>query len=849
MKLVPLVLLAATLFAASARAQDTPDLLLEVRLGRHVISDGVGAYQQGSDVLLPLGEMARLLTLAIKADAAAGQASGYILDEQRSFHLDLARQLVIQGPRHMPFDAALVRRGADDLYVPSRLLASWLPVDFAVDMSTLLLTVSAREKLPLQARFERRERPNGQAAEGSGEAYPLVATPYRMLRAPFVDQTLDLDLRGKSERSTYTAYATGDLLGAQAALYYRSGHDPRLTLARHDPGARLLGPLQARTAQAGSMASPGIANITPGSAFGNGVLVSNRALGQPGRFDRHNLQGDLPPGWDVELYFNGALTGFQQSRPDGRYAFDDLPLIYGANEFRLVFHGPLGQVKIERHTFLLEQSMLAAGQFEYHLASQRDERGGTRTSAQFDYGLHRRLTVGGALARIPHDGGPRTYTQLGAQAYLDNVIVSASLARDGADGALAQLAVKTRIGMLALAGSHARLNGFESELYPALGDPVAARSEVRLDGQLGKLPVTLHARRDTLVSSAHNAELNARVSAYRYGTAMSGALRWLSLAGGAQADALLQATRRVAGIGISGQLQYTIRPHPGVATLAISADKHLNDGYLVSLGVARSFIDPEYRFTAGLTKSLGRWGMGLSAFYASRTSYGLGLQLFTAIGREPHQGRWMLDAAPMAASGSAAARVFVDQNNDGVMNAGEAPIAGAGFLVNGGTQLARTGADGVAWLGRLAPHQYADIALDPATLEDPQWQPRVKGMRIVPRPGTVSTLDFAVGLASEIDGTAWLVAGTGRRGAGDLEVELLDGAARVVASTRTGADGYYILPAIAPGRYLLRVAPAQLARLGLAAPAPHSIEIGPDAAYVNGKDFLLDPALLVAKKR
>ena len=64
--------------------------------------------------------------------------------------------------------------------------------------------------------------------------------------------------------------------------------------------------------------------------------------------------------------------------------------------------------------------------------------------------------------------------------------------------------------------------------------------------------------------------------------------------------------------------------------------------------LARSFTDPEYRFTAGLTKSLGRFGLGLSAFYAKRGSYGVGLQLFAAIGREPHSGKWMLDAAPMA---------------------------------------------------------------------------------------------------------------------------------------------------------------------------------------------------------
>ncbi|QYF93428.1 hypothetical protein KY495_22630 [Massilia sp. PAMC28688] len=849
--LAPLALVAAV---APATAQEAPDLLLEVRLGRHLLSDGMGAYQQGDDVLLPLGEVARLLTLAIRSSAADGQASGYILHEERGFHLDLAARVVVQGTRRQSFDAALVRRTADELYVPSRLLATWLPVDFALDLSTLVLTVSAREKLPLQARLEREERPQARSTGSiAGAGFPLAPAPYRALSLPFIDQTLDVALRGResgpAHSVTSTSYLTADLLGTQASLFVRSGQGARLNLARHDPGAGLLGPLRARTAQVGSMAVPGAANISLGSTPGNGVLVSNRLPGLPARFDRHNLQGDLPPGWDVELYFNDALVGFQQARADGRYSFDGQPLIYGANEFRLVFHGPLGQVRIERHTFLLEHSMLAPGQFDYSVSAQRDEQGSaTRMGAQVDYGLHRRLAASGTLMRMPHGGRSHTYAQLGLHAYLDSVIVSAALARDLGQGHLGQLALKTRIGNLAVGASHARLRRFESELYPAMADPVVARSEMRIDGQLGMLPLAVHARRDGLASGARHQDVHARISAYRYSTAVSGALRWQSLAGVRQADALLQATRRVAGIGLSGQLQYLLKPEPRVSTLALSADRHLAEGYLASAGIMRSFVDPHTTFSAGLTKSMGRFGMGLTASYTSGARYSVGLQLFAAIGPAP-QGRWLIDAAPLAGSGHARARVFLDRDSDGIMGKEDTPIAGAGFLVNGGTHLVRTGADGAAWLGRLPPHQYTDIAIDPATLEDPQWQPRARGVRIVPRPGSTHTVDFAVGLTGEIDGSAYLAPRPGpagidpgtRRAAGDLEVELLDAAQRVVASVRTGADGYYILPAIAPGRYQLRISPAQLARLKLAAPPPHAIYIDQQANFVNGKDFVLVP--------
>ncbi len=163
---------------------------------------------------------------------------------------------------------------------------------------------------------------------------------------------------------------------------------------------------------------------------------------------------------------------------------------------------------------------------------------------------------------------------------------------------------------------------------------------------------------------------------------------------------------------------------------------------------------------------------------------------------ERRSGRWMTDAAPIAASGSTSPRVFLDKNRNGVMDAEDCPVAGAGFVVNGATHMGRTGSDGVVWPGRLLPNQYADIALDAATLEDPQWHAAVAGVRIVPRAGSVAEF---VGITREIDGTIRLLEHGAQQGAGDLELELVDAAQAVVAHTTSSADGYFVMAAGAPG--------------------------------------------------
>ena len=58
-----------------------------------------------------------------------------------------------------------------------------------------------------------------------------------------------------------------------------------------------------------------------------------------------------------------GLNSFQS--PDGRYAFPDVPLDPGSNEFLLVFHGPLGQRREERLSVLSEPGLGSGGFLRY----------------------------------------------------------------------------------------------------------------------------------------------------------------------------------------------------------------------------------------------------------------------------------------------------------------------------------------------------------------------------------------------------------------------------------------------------------------------------------------------------
>lgn len=853
----------------SRRADELNLVLLEVQLDEHVLTDAITTYQAGRETFLPLGELARLLTLAIRTQAEQGTADGYVLSEARGFNLDAPQGRITLADQTQLFDRTLVRLQGDDIYVAASLLSRWLPLDFEVDLSSLTLRVKPRERLPLQERLERERRAGKLGARTGYEdpGYPRVDMPYRLLGVPFIDQTFGMGLRtGNGSRQTsasYTAYLTGDLLGLESAFFVSSTRqdpspDVRFTLARHDPDAGLLGPMRARSVMFGSgVSAPSVTHIAGRSATGKGygLTLSNRPITQPTSFDRHTLQGDLPPGWDVELYFNEALVGFQSSRADGRYSFDDQPLAYGANEFRLVFHGPLGQQRVERQSFLLEQSSTPPGAFYYNLAQHQDSAGQSRSVAQFEWGLSKYLTGTAGFVRLPSSvtAGTSTgintadgqlYSNLGLRGFWKSFILSSDFFRSPNGGLLNESGLKTRVGPVSLSYSHLRLKDFYSELFLPTTDPLRTRDKLRLDGAipagwLPRLPVTVEVQREQFQSGLSNVALTGRVAAYVRGTSIANQLTWQNSGGATTASGALQLSYRVGVTGLSGQLGYLLKPQAKLDTVVLSGDRRLGEGYLLNLGLVRAISSRETLYTAGLNKSLGSYGLGLSTSYSSTGVLTVGVQLFIAMGREPRQGQWRFDALPKADSGAASARVFVDSNANGTMDAGEEAVENAAITVNGSRAPVRTDAAGIAWLDRLPTRQHVDLAVDTQTLEDPYWAPQRKGVRVVPRPGHVAEIDFPIILTSEIDGTVYLVENNTRRGIGDVVIELLDSNRRVITTIKTSSDGYYIVPAIPQGRYHVQVSLEQLRRFGLVDPGVREINILPDGKFINGVDFLL----------
>ncbi|MHB8800746.1 MAG: hypothetical protein ACYDBY_20055 [Thermoanaerobaculia bacterium] len=836
-------------------------LLLETRLGDLVLTDALPAFRLEGSFLLPLGELARLLSLALEVDVARGTAEGFVLTEDRRFSLRAREAAVTISGEESRFERSRVEIHEDDLYVDVALLSKWLPVELLVDPYAARVTVRPREPLPIQLRAEReRGAARLATARRAPEGHPDAPNPYRLASVPSIDANLRLlvspdDGGGQRVGSQHSALLTGDLLGAEASLFL-NGNDREAvsdawgSLARRDPEGRLFGALGLREAVVGEVASPGF-ELVSDAQTGPGVLVSSFPLQRPAEWGRTSLSGPLLPGWEVELYGNDSLLGYQASRADGLYEFADVPLLPGANELRLVFYGPQGQRQEEVRRINAAETFTPAGELRWRLAANDPRQAGRRGHLLAEYGLSKGLAISGGVAGLRTERGRELgYGRLGAQLLRGIFLARVDGAVSGGSGSVLRGEVQARTTSFGFSAAYSVLDDFESEVFRPEFGTVSTRLELRFDvrpylGAGVRLPISGQLRRDALEGGGDLVRATGQVSTSVSRLYVSSLWSWSRTrrpgsAGEAVGFGTVLVSRLVRRTSLRGELQYDFDPGTSLRSAGLNAEFPIGMRLLGRGGLTWLRREGEALLIAGISRRTGVVGVSFEASWGRTSRLNAALSIGIGLGRDPRSGRFHAQAPPFAALGAASARVFLDTNGDGTWNAGEQPVEGAGFFVNRGSVRATTGPDGLALLPTLPTLARSEVALSTATLEDPLWVAKQRGWGFVPRPGVVTELDFPVTVTGEVTGTIRTRRAGQEREAPGIRLQLVSTSGEVVAETRSAYDGFYDLPRIPPGRYVLRVDPAQAVRLGLGGELEKSVEIAPSGSILDGVDLLLE---------
>ncbi|GAA3998476.1 carboxypeptidase regulatory-like domain-containing protein [Sphingomonas humi] len=871
---LPLTLLAAAgigMAAPASSPQTGPawsadpesQYLLDLQIRQRALGDGVRAYPVPEGTCVILGDLVTALDLPIKVDLAARRAEGWAFKEANRLVIDRAAHRVTYGAAGSePLAPTAIRDAPDGWCVETASLSRWLGLTVQPRTDASLLLLDSKDKLPIEMAIERRER----AARITRASMPLstlprVKLPYRMWRTPSVDVMVDAGVTyeaGSGARIDHRAsiLAAGEMLqmSYEARVATNAKGLPtglRLRAYRSDPDGGLLGPLKATHVAIGDV--DGIGSPVAGiSATGRGAVITNRPLFQSVAFDRTQFSGELPPGWDAELYRNGELIAFSGADSGGQYRFDDVALGFGDNRFEIITYGPQGQVKQRVEQLTVGQGAVPPGETHYWAGvvdPGRDllerKRGGApptpdagwRAAASVEHGLDRRTSVAALVQTLSVEDQRVTYVEGTVRRSIGPAVFELGAARDTAGGTAMRGQALAKIGATNLAWS-----SFWSRDFAARPQGLTVTGEHRFSvdaplklGGDAVLPLHGDVRLTQRKDGARTIEANARTSVMLSRFNLATLLRWRQerppggFAARQQVEAGLIGSGRVGPLRLRGTTEFEISPSAKLRRAELSAYWRGTGTADWEGALAYEGRDGKLRGRLTHVRRFDQLAIAGTLEAASNGAIAAGLNLSFSLDRGT--AGWRVSRQSLAASGSVRAQLFRDENGNGVRDKGEALEEGAVLTAGSRPADRPSGKDGWASVGGLDNFRPVAIGVDTSSLSDPNLVPAVAAQVIVPRPGVAAELMIPLAGGGAIEGSLLKDGGSAFEG---LDLELVDASGKVIAAARSDYDGFFLFDRVPPGKYVLRLTEASRSAAKAASAALRStVELQPEQAVVR----------------
>jgi len=852
------------------------EMIVDLRYDRMILSPAIMGFGNESKIFLPLVQISRILDLNISSDRQTNRISGWFLDEDRRLEFDPATGTGTVDGKAVSLDSDQFKAKNDGVYVDSRVLSDWFPIDFSYDFSGQSILIDPRETLPFQERLKREALMNQvRQTRSNAPTLPLKEPEYQFIDPMFVDFGLSTRYRETNDANQggegqFYLLGRGDLAFMNAELYLTGDEDDRLnnfrlSLMREDPRGTMLGPLHATKVAAGDIRVPNFP-VVGAAGYERGVSVNNQPLNSTGEYDTTYFIGSLSPGWDAQLFRNGVLLDSQQVGADGRYSFEDVPLYYGANEFTFKFYGPQGQEKEKTEQVMVGTSMMKPGHVQYQVAvTQKDEeiydplnqsdtldQGSDRFIGRLKYGVNKNMSVQSGLESQTIDGKRHDYINAGVQGTIGQTFISTDAIKDLAGGTALELFGQRKAGPVDLKLKQQFFNDFIRDGETEASNTTQSKTDLSLSGilkgnnTLPDMPYSMSLNQ-TQKETSQSYRATARLAARLKDTHMSHSLTW-------QDDNSLSTDSRTLGgsssltsnigkLRIRGTTNYDLYPDPAISKSDISGLYSLGRELSSELSLSHDVENNDLLTgTLGLNWNNGDLILSPSLSYNSDDNLTAFLSFSTSFGMDARSGKAKFTSAREASQGALSARVFHDNNDNQLFDEGDTPISGANVQADQLHKSAQTDEKGIAFLTGLRKNQQTDITLEKGSLEDPFWEPSKPGNSIITRPGHVEVVDIPVITTGEIDGTLYLEQpGKEKTSLNHVPIQLLDDQGTLVQELKSEYDGFYLFMKVPPGEYTVQLAPAFEQTLGVDKTAPVPVTIDRDGTVISGHDLVFSP--------
>jgi hypothetical protein len=850
--------------AARAAGVKTPSeddqIILQLQVKKFRMQNELRGYHTDSGTCVDLGDVILALDLPVRLDKKSRRATGWLFREDQTFTLDRDKNTVQIMNKERALQPGELFDTPEGWCVDTKSLGGWLGAHLTPNLYEAVLTLDSDTPLPFIEAMERKSRAARLRGKKSFDLadYPHEKLPYQAWRTPSVDVVADVSwirsTNGQGQlRKRYQVYASGEVAGAsvEARLASDSTGTPdtlRVSAYRKDPAGGMLGPLHATQVAAGDV-EVFSGNLAGAGGVGRGAFVSNRPLERPTSFGKTVLRGALPIGWDAELYRNGQLLAFQSDRADGRYEFD-VDLVYGSNDLEVVLYGPQGQVRRESQSVPIGYASVAPGKLEYwagviqrnrDLISFHDPPNPLDTGWQYgfgaQYGLDNRTVIGTSGHSLFLQGKRRDFAEFDVQRALGPMLLDFTGAQEFGAGRAFKATALGRIGKASITAESFFLDGqFTSGL---VGQQERSHQLVQVEAILGSgrrvVPVGAGYTRSVLQDGRKVNEWLARASLILPRLSLTGVISNREVSGGkADTEGLsvgLLANTRVLGFLVRADATYRLTGlRKGFDNARLTVEKPLDERSDLRLEIERDGRQRTTTFEAGYVRQFRQLALRVGATASNRGAIGANLGVSFSFAPNPFGGGLHFSNQKLAQRGEAAVSVFLDENGDGVRSADEGPLEGIGLTAGQFGASEPTDKRGNAMIEGLNPYEKVLIGVDESTLPDPFLIPVRKGVVITPRAGIAAKLEIAIAPTGSVEGEIDGFEDTPRSG---VQIELIDPAGQVAATTLSEFDGYFMFERVPYGTYRLQVSAGAARALGAARDLGKTAQLSKDKSEIQ----------------
>ncbi|WP_272698934.1 carboxypeptidase-like regulatory domain-containing protein [Desulfovibrio sp. Fe33] len=817
------------------------DIILDVYLRRQLLYQGLFCQGRGSEVYVPLGELCGVLGFPITVDGEG--ARGWYISEDREFSLSSATGEVRNrgAARTLPQNSYFT--SADEIFISAETFSSLFPVKLNIDLHTMILYVIPGEYLPMELMKLRRDKLRMNRAK-QGLRYPLQDLDYAAVALPRLDAKISSGYSnrdGKEDSSLSMAgLFRGDLLYMSTALYGSVSQD----LGGKDDGLqfkdfsltaeRLLRQNPYLTKVTAGDIVPSSTPLGSGGTLERGLRVSNTEIGSSSSsYDTRTVTGKALPGWDVELYRNNQLIGFQTIGSDGTYLFRDVPLFHGVNRFKLKLYGTEGQQE-EREDVVTVGASVKPGQVVYDasisqqgkgvfaeensrvIPVEQDLEGTVRGKAGVRVGLGKGMELRSGLTRDTYRRRDRTVGSLGLSGGYDAVLgqmdvgysTYGSVVGKGSLRGSMESGTNYTVAGLVQSSANWEENATKNDFTAQISDSATPFETLSISygGNMGRTTTVGEGERESSYYTLGGnmsffgdyGQFSTNLSGRAYEKKLSDEDPFLYGSSTFYTGTDTATLRASADYGLNKEEGAYVRNFTASGTLRLS--KKLT----TSLTLSKYLVD-SHRFSVSNTWSyiVGNLTPYIQNTWSDDDSFSVFAGVSMSIDFDPDTFLPKLSRGGANYSG-ASCLVYNDRNYNETFDEGDEPVKDVVLSADQSHRKAVTNENGRALFTYLPPLQSTDVSVEQDSIRDISLSSR-SGTAIFPRKGKIYDLEFPLHATGDADGYVYLLQDDEARGKPMTPVELLDKDGTVVGSTWTEQDGFFIIDDIMPGTYTLRV--------------------------------------------